>query len=116
MRLLTKNMLEALLPYFDKKATFQKKTVVKNAIGDGEETWNDVEGLVDLKCAIGNKPLHYSRSGEYTDPRCLFLDYDLVEDVPTDYRLMIDGEPYEILQKIESQSEDVAEFSVRRWN
>ena len=115
MRLLDEGKLSAILPFFDKEATFQQKIVTRNAIGEEIEEWHDVEGLVGLKCAIGDVPLNDLERGEFVEKRCLFLDYDLVDGVSTEFSIVIGTSRFDIIRRIESQSEDVVEFAIRKW-
>ena len=123
MKLLGNGWQELLKDYFDHTVTFYKPTKKQDTTGQQVDDYEEVEGLSDVPCAIGNKNLaktsntQSSYGAEESGIRILIADAH--PEIEVGWKAVIDhmsSEPYLVEERTPNQSADVSEIPVSRWH
>lgn len=123
MKLLGYGWQELLQGYFDHTVTFYKPTKKQDSTGQQIDDYEQVDGLSDIPCAVGNVRLartsntQSSYGAEESGIRILIANAH--PEIEVGWKAIIDhmnDEPYLVEERTPNQSADVSEIPVSRWH
>lgn len=123
MKFLGNGWQDMLKGYFDHTVTFYRPTKDQDSTGQVLDKFEEVEGLTDIPCAVGNRNLTKTSNTQSSygseEGYVRILIADAHPEIKIGWKAIIDrvdSEQYLVQERTPNQSADVSEIPVSRWH